>query len=137
VITLAEVVIKCISRLSALKARYHDAPIIVASLVGQLHNMVHIAQDQLAPLKLSYSSYGGRYHQLSEKISNALDSFAPKLKAFEQLLDRCEETHRKSGEKTPGSMRTRGRIVFLYGEREMVGLSVVLDRQVNALNIVL
>ncbi|KAI8951236.1 G-protein alpha subunit-domain-containing protein [Xylaria longipes] len=129
VVSLGDVVIKCITRLSALKAQFHDAPIIVTSMIGQLH-MVKIAQDQLSPLNSPRFGHGPRYHQLAGQIGNALDSFGPILFALSQQLDRYEGV---------GSdrMTAKSRMGFLHGEREMTNLSILLDRQVNALNLLL
>ncbi|KAI0554796.1 G-protein alpha subunit-domain-containing protein [Xylaria curta] len=129
VMSLGDVVIKCITRLSALKAQFHDAPIIVTSMIGQLH-MVKIAQDQLSPLTSPKLNHDPRYHQLAGQIGNALDSFGPILLALSQQLDRYEGI---------GSdrMTARSRMGFLHGEREMTNLSILLDRQVNALNLLL
>ncbi|KAI1757606.1 G-protein alpha subunit-domain-containing protein [Xylaria castorea] len=129
VVSLGDVVIKCITRLSALKAQFHGAPIIVTSMIGQLH-MVKIAQDQLSLLTSPKSNHDPRYRQLAGQIGNALDSFGPILLALSQQLDRYEGV---------GSdrMTAKTRMGFLHGEREMTNLSILLDRQVNALNLLL
>ncbi|KAI1742359.1 G-protein alpha subunit-domain-containing protein [Xylaria scruposa] len=129
VMSLGDVVIKCITRLSALKAQFHDAPIIVTSMIGQLH-MVKIAQDQLSPLTSPKFNHDPRYRQLAGQIGNALDSFGPILLALSQQLDRYEGIG-------PDRMTAKSRMGFLHGEREMTNLSILLDRQVNALNLLL
>ncbi|KAI0487063.1 G-protein alpha subunit-domain-containing protein [Xylaria cf. heliscus] len=92
--------------------------------------MVKIAQDQLSPLHSSRSSQGPRYHQLAGQLGNALDSFSPILLALAQHLDRYEGVG-------TGPMTARSRMGFLNCEREMTNLSILLDRQVNALNLLL
>ncbi|KAI1359072.1 G-protein alpha subunit-domain-containing protein [Xylaria arbuscula] len=125
VVSLGDVVIKCIARLSTLKAQFHDAPIIVTSMIGQLH-MVKIAQDQLS----TASTNDPRYYQLAAHIGNALDSFSLILLTLSQQLDRYEGIRAEQ-------MPTKTRLGFLNGEREMTNLSILLDRQVNALNLLL
>ncbi|TGJ81406.1 hypothetical protein E0Z10_g7353 [Xylaria hypoxylon] len=129
VVSLGDVVIGCITRLSALKAQFHDAPIIVTSMIGQLH-MVKIAQDQLSPLNSPNFTHDARYRQLASQLGNALDSFGPILLALGQQLDRYEGIG-------ADRMTARNRMGFLHGEREMTNLSILLDRQVNALNLLL
>ncbi|KAK5625187.1 hypothetical protein RRF57_000903 [Xylaria bambusicola] len=129
VLSLGDVVIRCITRLSALKAQFHDAPIIVTSMIGQLH-MVKIAQDQLSTLNSPTFTHDPRYHQLAVHIGNALDSFSPILLALGQQLDRYEGIG-------ANWMAAKTRMGFLNGEREMTNLSILLDRQVNALNLLL
>ncbi|KAI0537496.1 G-protein alpha subunit-domain-containing protein [Xylaria digitata] len=129
VVSLGDTVIKCITRLSALKAQFHDAPIIVTSMIGQLH-MVKIAQDQLSPLISPNFAHDARYRQLASQIGNALDSFGPILLVLGQQLDRYEGIG-------ADRMKARSRLGFLHGEREMTNLSILLDRQVNALNLLL
>ncbi|KAI0429889.1 G-protein alpha subunit-domain-containing protein [Xylaria sp. FL1042] len=129
VVSLGDVVIRCITRLSALKAQFHDAPIIVTSMIGQLH-MVKIAQDQLSPLNSPNFAHDPRYRQLAAQIGNALDSFGPILLALGQQLDRYEGIG-------ANGMTTKNRMGFVHGEREMTNLSILLDRQVNALNLLL
>ncbi|TRX90666.1 hypothetical protein FHL15_008441 [Xylaria flabelliformis] len=130
VMSLGDIVIKCITRLSALKAQFHDAPIIVTSMIGQLH-MIKIAQDQLSPLTSPKFNHDPRYRQLAGQIGNALDSFGPILLALSQQLDRYE------GVVGSDEMTAKSRMGYLHGEREMTNLSILLDRQVNALNLLL
>ncbi|KAI1826652.1 G-protein alpha subunit-domain-containing protein [Xylaria intraflava] len=129
VISLGDVVIKCISKLSAIKAQYHDAPLIITAIIGQLH-MVKAAQDQLSPLNTPSLSHDPRYRQLAGHIGNALDSFSPILHALAQQLDRYEGVDQTE-------MTAQLRLSFLHAEREMRSLSELLDRQVNALNLLL
>ena len=92
--------------------------------------MVKIAQDQLSILNSPAFTHDPRYHQLAAHIGNALDSFSPILLALGQQLDRDEGV----GAERMAAKTRRG---FLNGEREMTNLSVLLDRQVNALNLLL
>ncbi|KAI1152456.1 hypothetical protein F4825DRAFT_461808 [Nemania diffusa] len=81
VVSLGDTVIRCITRLNTLKAQFHDAPIIVTSMIGQLY-ILKIAQDQLSPLNSPNFSSDPRYCQLADQIGNALDSFGPILIGF-------------------------------------------------------
>lgn len=92
--------------------------------------MVKIAQDQLSILNSPAFTHDPRYHQLAAHIGNALDSFSPILLALGQQLDRYEGVG-------ADRMAAKTRLGFLNGEREMTNLSVLLDRQVNALNLLL
>lgn len=129
VVSLGDVVLRCVTRLSALKAQFHDAPIIITSMIGQLH-IVRNAQEQLSPLRSPNFGHDPRYRQLASQVGNALDSFGPILLALSQHLDQFEG---------PGAdqMTGRRRMRFLSSEKEMTNLSVLLDRQVNALNLLL
>ncbi|KAI0878301.1 hypothetical protein GGS24DRAFT_508760 [Hypoxylon argillaceum] len=129
VVSLGDTVIWCITRLNTLKAQFHDAPIIVTSMIGQLY-IVKIAQDQLSPLNSPNFSSDPRYRQLADQIGNALDSFGPILLALGQQLDQYDGM-------VAGQMTEKTRIGFLHCEREMTNLSILLDRQVSALNLLL
>ncbi|KAI0867155.1 G-protein alpha subunit-domain-containing protein [Xylaria cubensis] len=93
--------------------------------------MVKIAQDQLSPLTSPKFNHDPRYRQLAGQIGNALDSFGPILLALSRQLDRYE------GVVGSDRMTAKSRMGFLNGEREMTNLSILLDRQVNALNLLL
>ncbi|KAJ2985846.1 hypothetical protein NUW58_g5317 [Xylaria curta] len=129
VVSLGDVVVRCIAGLSALKAQFHDAPLILTSMIGQLH-MVKIAQSQLSPLNSSRFGHDPRYKHLAGQMGNALDGFGPILLALGQQLDRYEGI-------SADGMTAKRRMGFLQGEREMTNLSILLDRQVNALNLLL
>ncbi|KAI1370562.1 hypothetical protein F4677DRAFT_451234 [Hypoxylon crocopeplum] len=49
VVSISDVIFKCIKRLSMLKAKYHDAPMLISTLIGQLY-IVQAALDQLQAL---------------------------------------------------------------------------------------
>ncbi|KAI1274886.1 hypothetical protein F5Y07DRAFT_371797 [Xylaria sp. FL0933] len=92
--------------------------------------MVNIAQDQLSPLNPPNFIRDPRYRQFAAQIGNALDSFGPILLALGQELDRYEGID-------ASGMTAKRRMGFLYCEKEMTNLSILLDRQVNALNLLL
>ncbi|KAI3322669.1 G-protein alpha subunit-domain-containing protein [Xylariaceae sp. AK1471] len=129
VVSFGDAVLRCISKLSSLKAQYHDAPIIVTSMIGQLH-MVKIAQDQLSCMNLPGFNHDPRYCHLATQIGNALESFSLIIMALEKHFDRYNGVD-------IGGMSAKSKLGFLQDERELTNLSVLLDRQVNALNLVL
>ncbi|KAI1332176.1 G-protein alpha subunit-domain-containing protein [Xylariaceae sp. FL0255] len=129
VVSLGDTVVSCIAQLSSFKAQYHDAPIIVTAMIGQLH-MVKLAQDQLSSIIASCSNDEPRHQDLAIQIGNALSCFSPVIMALERQMDNHNVTD-------GSQMSVRSRIGFLQDEREMTNLSMLLDRQVNALNLLL
>ncbi|KAI2615187.1 hypothetical protein GGR54DRAFT_301197 [Hypoxylon sp. NC1633] len=129
VISVGDVVIRCITRLSSLKAKYHDAPIVVSTMMGQLY-MVQTALDQLSVLESPELYRSPRYQHLALQVNKALDSFSPLMMTLQRDLDRL------AGRVTLG-MAAKNRLVFLWSEKEMTMFSMLLDRQVNALNLLL
>ncbi|KAI1868106.1 uncharacterized protein JN550_006594 [Neoarthrinium moseri] len=128
-VSLGDVVVKCITRLSSLKSKYHDAPIILSTMIGQLY-MVQVAIEQLSEWSKAERSHDPRYQQLAVQVSHSLDSFDLLILALQQLLDYVDSA-------APAPMSVKRRIAFLWSEKEMAGYSVLLDRQANALNLLL
>ncbi|KAI0972155.1 hypothetical protein F4678DRAFT_471749 [Xylaria arbuscula] len=85
-VSLGDVVVKCIAGLRMLKSKYHEAPLVISTIIGQLY-MVQSALDQL--------------------LNDATD------------------------------MTATQRLAFLWGEQQTSEYSVLLDRQANALNLLL
>ncbi|KAI0469964.1 G-protein alpha subunit-domain-containing protein [Xylariaceae sp. FL0804] len=129
VVSLGDVVLKCITRLSLVKAKFHDAPLCVTSMIGQLH-MVKVAQDELSTLSRAGFGTHPRYRQLAAQVDNALVSFGPLMVVLQQCLDQFDQS-------VASGMTARGKMRFLIVEREITNLSILLDRQVNALNLLL
>ncbi|KAI1277180.1 G-alpha-domain-containing protein [Xylaria sp. FL0933] len=123
-VSLGDVVIKCIVGLRSLKNKYHDAPLVVSTIIGQLY-MVQSALDQLAIWNKPEHGRDPRYRQLAWQIDNALDCFSPLVTTLERRLSDVE------------LMTTTQRLAFLWGEKETSDFSILLDRQVNALNLLL
>ncbi|KAI0817940.1 G-alpha-domain-containing protein [Xylaria sp. FL0064] len=123
-VSLGDVVIKCIVGLRSLKNKYHDAPLVVSTIIGQLY-MVQSALDQLAIWNKPEHGRDPRYRQLAWQIDNALDCFSPLVTTLERRLSDVE------------LMTTTQRLTFLWGEKETSDFSILLDRQVNALNLLL
>ncbi|KAJ2979931.1 hypothetical protein NUW58_g7079 [Xylaria curta] len=128
-VSFGDVVIKCIAGLRLLKTKYHDAPLVISTIIGQLY-MVQSALDQLARWNKPEHAYDPRYRQLAGQIDNALDCFSLLITALEQQLQDFELA---SG----NNMTTKQRLTFLWSEKGISDFSVLLDRQVNALNLLL
>ncbi|KAJ8124703.1 hypothetical protein O1611_g8936 [Lasiodiplodia mahajangana] len=129
VVSLGDTVFKCIAGLRSLKNKYYDAPLVISTIVGQLH-LVQSALDELAIWNKPEHQCDPRYQQLAWQIGNALDCFGPFITALERRLGDLELTNGTN-------MTTTERLAFLWSEKEMSEFSVLLDRQVNALNLLL
>ncbi|RYP92006.1 hypothetical protein DL770_001861 [Monosporascus sp. CRB-9-2] len=129
VVSIGDVVIRCINRLSSIKTKYHDAPMLLSTLIGQLF-IVKAALDQLSYWKSRDLSTDPRYHQLALQIDNSLDCFVPLMMTLQLQLDRFDTNG-------PRKMTPNAKISFLWNEREMTDYLNLLDRQVNALNLLL
>ncbi|KAI8628515.1 G-protein alpha subunit-domain-containing protein [Xylariaceae sp. FL1651] len=130
VVSLGDVVLRCITTLSSLKSKYSDAPLLISTVVGQLY-MVQAALDRLSALDSPTLSREPRFRQLARQIGNALDSFSPLIKHLEETLDICDNTAHGD------TMSAKSRITFLWKEGDLMEFSTLLDRQVNALNLLL
>ncbi|KAI0411931.1 G-alpha-domain-containing protein [Xylaria grammica] len=128
-VSLGDVVIKCIVGLRSLKSKYHDAPLVVSTIIGQLY-MVQSALDQLAIWNKPEHGRDPRYRQLAWQVDNALDCFTLLVTALERRLNDFELI----GE---NAMAATQRLAFLWGEKDTSEYSILLDRQVNALNLLL
>ncbi|KAI1327987.1 G-protein alpha subunit-domain-containing protein [Xylariaceae sp. FL0255] len=128
-VSIGEVVIKCIKCLRTLKSKYHDAPLIVSTLIGQLY-MVQSALDQLSVWNNEEHGSDPRYQQLAEQIGNALDSFNPLVTTLASWLD---DDIPADG----GDMTLTQRFRSFWNEKDTSDFSILLDRQVNALNLLL
>ncbi|KAI1365484.1 hypothetical protein F5Y08DRAFT_303741 [Xylaria arbuscula] len=128
-VSLGDVVIKCIAGLRTLKSKYHDAPLIISTIIGQLY-MVQAALDQLAKWNRPERDRDPRYQQLAQQIDNSIDCFGPLVTSLEQRLKDFELTNEND-------ITTTQRLAFLWNEQETSDFSVLLDRQVNAFNLLL
>jgi hypothetical protein len=128
-VSLGDVVISCIKRLHSLKAKYHDAPLVIATITGQLY-MVQAALDQLKIWNKPEYERNPRYQQLALQIDNFLDGFGLLILTLERRLEDFE----LNGSKT---ITAKQKVMFLWGEKDTSEYSALLDRQVNALNLLL
>jgi hypothetical protein len=128
-VSLGDVVVKCITGLSALKTSYHDAPMHISTMIGQLY-IVRTALDQLSVWNKGENDRDPRYRELALQIGNSLDSFGVLILALQKLIDQFDSPG-------PSSMAAKSRIKFLWSEKEIAEYSTLLDRQVNALSLLL
>lgn len=129
VVSLGDVVVRCIAGLSSLRAKYHDAPIHITTMIGNLF-IVQAAMNQLSVFRSPELSRSSRYQELASQMGNALDSFGPLMVKLDRELSRLNR-------KDSSGRATRSRIAFLWSERAIFSFSEDLDRQVNALNLLL
>jgi hypothetical protein len=125
-VSLGDVIIKCITGLSSLKTKYHDAPLVVSTIIGQLY-MVQAALSQLSTWNKPEYAHDPRYQQLAAQIDKSLDSFGPLILALRDRMDHLESA----------ALTAQVRLAFIWSENDMTGYSILLDRQVNALSLLL
>ncbi|KAI0377119.1 hypothetical protein F5Y04DRAFT_292233 [Hypomontagnella monticulosa] len=128
VVSLGDVVVRCIAGLSSLRAKYHDAPVHITTMIGNL-SIVRTAMDQLSVFRSPELSRIPRYRELASQMGNALDSFGPLMEKLDRELSRLN--------KNDHSGRARNRLAFIWSERAMFRFSEDLGRQVNALSLLL
>ena len=92
--------------------------------------MVQAAINELETWNKSGYGRDPRYQQLASQISNSLDCFSTLMLRLEQHLGRFD-TER------PEEMTAKDKTIFLWDEKETIEFSTLLDRQVNALNLLL
>lgn len=129
VIALGDVVLKCITKLRSISAKYQDAPVLLFTMISQL-SIVHSALGQLKLFHSPDLSRSPRYQQLALQVQSAMESFEPLMENLQREIDRLDDG-------LPLLVATKLRISFLWSEREMSYLSTMLDRQVNALSLLL
>ncbi|KAF2231074.1 hypothetical protein EV356DRAFT_472529 [Viridothelium virens] len=129
VVGIADIVTRSIRRLSTLKTKFRDVPFLVTTLTGQLCT-VQAALDQLSVWAARDLTTDTRYRKLATQVGDALDCFDPLIKALESRLDRIEGI----GE---GQVDLSRKVSFLWTEKELVDYLSLLDRQVNALTLLL
>ncbi|KAI0181073.1 G-protein alpha subunit-domain-containing protein [Hypoxylon sp. FL1284] len=122
--SISDVVFRCIKDLSALKAKYRDAPLLLSTLIGQLY-IVQTALDKLSAWKSQDFKRDPRYDHLELQMDHSLDAFSPLIFALQQQLSKHDKTETTA----------KGKLSLLWNEREMLNYSSLLDRQVNALNL--
>lgn len=125
-VSLGDVVLRCITGLNTLKSKYHDAPLLITTMIGQLY-MVQTALERLSEWTQPGFGNDPRYQELAEQVDHSLDSFGPLIRSLQQQICQFE----------PDSMDNKSKIAFLWIENEMDNYSMLLDRQVNALHLLL
>jgi hypothetical protein len=128
-VSLGDVVLKCITKLSSIKTKYQQAPIHLSTMIGQLY-IVKTALDQLSVWNKPQNDRDPRYRQLASQVGGSLDCFGLLILALENKLDQFDSP-------SLNDMAAKSRIKFLWSEKDMVDHSILLDRQVNALSLLL
>jgi len=128
-VSLSDVVIKSLVKLNSIRTTYHKCPLLVSTMIGQLY-IVQSALDRLSVWNKPQQDRDPRYQQLGLQIGNSLDSFSTLILALQQQLDRFEATE-------PVEMGVKKKLRFLWNEHDMSEYSILLDRQVNALTLLL
>ncbi|KAI9659818.1 MAG: guanine nucleotide-binding protein subunit alpha [Bathelium mastoideum] len=134
VMGIADVVTRSIRSLNGLKLKYRDAPTLVSTLIGQLYT-TQTALDQLSSWADDYAGIptsveAERYAELAAQVGNALDCFGPLILSLQRDLNQLE-TYDAS------QFNLQKRISFLWNERDLNEYLTLLDRQVNALTLLL
>jgi guanine nucleotide-binding protein G(i) subunit alpha len=131
VISIADIVTRSVRRLSSLKTKFKDVPFLVTTLTGQLCT-VQAALDQLSVWAKRDLNSNDRYKKLATQVGDALECFGPLIKALESRLDQIEGVDQGESQNN-----TAKRLFFLWTERELMDYLSLLDRQVNALTLLL
>ncbi|KAK8031386.1 hypothetical protein PG990_001120 [Apiospora arundinis] len=128
-VSLSEVVVKSLVKLNSIRTRYHKCPLLVSTMIGQLY-IVQSALNRLSAWNNPEQTQDPRHQQLGSQVGNSLDSFKTLVLALQQHLDRFEAT-------TTLEMGVKKKLRFLWNEKDMSEYSILLDRQVNALTLLL
>ena len=134
VVGIADVVTRSIRSLNSLKTKYRDAPALVSTLIGQLYT-TQVALEQLSIWAGDYSGIptsveAERYAQLAAQVGNALDCFSPLILSLQQHLNKLESLDAIQ-------FGFQKKVSFLWKERDLNDYLALLDRQVNALTLLL
>ncbi|KAH7320639.1 hypothetical protein B0I35DRAFT_427517 [Stachybotrys elegans] len=131
VVSFAELIAKTISKLTNLKSRYDDAPLQIATLIGQLF-IIKAAVEQLSGWKSSRRSHDQQQCHLALQMEQCLASFSPLIASLEHHLRKIEVAARRQ----PKSGR-RKKLCYLWNESQISTYLVLIDRHTNALNLFL
>ncbi|KAI9689697.1 MAG: hypothetical protein M1820_010067 [Bogoriella megaspora] len=129
VVGIGDVVTRSIKRLSRLKNKFRDAPLLLSTLIGQLCT-IQAALEQLSFWADKDYRRDRRYEKLAVQVGSALDCFRSLILSLQWRLDRFEG----DAEHEIGLGR---RMKFVWNESELTEYFDLLDRQVNALNLLL
>ena len=130
VVGVTDVVTGTINKLSVLKTRYRQANFFVSLLLGQLCT-IQAALTRLADLQ---RSDGVDYLQPSEELRNALEA---SLDGCGILLGCLEEQLDQLSTQDDGQLNAKGKLSFLWHDQDVKDYLDLLDRQVNALSLLL
>ncbi|KAI1073878.1 G-protein alpha subunit-domain-containing protein [Whalleya microplaca] len=129
VISISDVVFKCIKRLNTLKTKYRDAPMLISTLIGQL-SIIETALEQLSAWKTQELGKNPRLQRLASRIDIAFDCFSPLIIKLQKELDGID-AHESS------ELTTRDRLSFLWSEEGTASYLVLLGQQVTTLTLLL
>ncbi|KAI1179384.1 hypothetical protein F4777DRAFT_474181 [Nemania sp. FL0916] len=129
IVSLSDRVLKCISQLRALNAKYQGASGIIRAVTEQL-STVQVAIDLLKVWIMPGYDRDPRYLQLARQIGNSFDGLSQPILALEQQLEDFASN-------TPENITAEQKIKFLWREKAIAEYSTLLNVQVNALNLLL
>lgn len=128
-VSMGDLVLKCFTKLSNLKAKYRNVSLHISTIIGQLY-MIQAALNQLETWNKSGYSQDPRYQELASQINNSLDCFSTLMLRLEEQLSRFDT-------ESPQNITAKSKVIFLWNEKETSEYSTLLDRQVNALHLLL
>jgi guanine nucleotide-binding protein G(i) subunit alpha len=128
-LSVAKVVTHAILKLSELKSRYHNVPLQLSTLIGQLY-IVRAALEQISSWSSEDLFSSPRYQELAAQIDTSLDCFCPLILTLQQHLEELDLPQDLD-------MTVRSKVSFLWNEKDLMGYLGLLDCQVNALNLFL
>lgn len=126
ILSLADIVTRSINRLSALKTKYRQADVSLSALIGTLY-VLKAALQQLAEQHPSTDVLNA---ELDDALTYSLDGCRTIITTLEERLDQLEK--RKSGRLT-----SKGKASLVWHDDDIKESLALLDRQVNALNLLL
>lgn len=130
VLGVADIVTRSINKLSLLKTKYRQADLDVSALLGQLCTL-QAALSQLAELRQSgYAAGVALSDELANAFSNSLDGYGILVASLEESLEQLEI-------QGSGQLSGKGKLSLLWNGQNIKDYIELLDRQVNALNLLL
>ena len=130
VISIAQLVTHAARRLSMLKTKYRQADLTVSLLIGQLCTM-EAALNQLAEFQQPDSvRLAASRSDMQTALSTSIDGCRFLIQSLDERLDQLEE-------QAQGRLSAWGRWLLLWNEHDIKCFLDLLDRQVNALNLLL
>ncbi|KAL9053501.1 MAG: hypothetical protein Q9162_004739 [Coniocarpon cinnabarinum] len=127
---LVDITTRSINKSSVFRTRYRQANLFVSALLGHLCT-IKAALTQLAEFqRCDVGVCSETAEELSLALGDSLDGFGILVSSIEEQLDGM-------GTNDDGQLSVKGRLSFLWHDEEVKDRLNVLDRQVNALNLLL
>lgn len=120
---VANVAGSIINTLSNLRTKYRNADLAVAALIGQLCT-IKAALTQLG------SCHDQQLQNLESELRLAVDACSLLVTSLDDKVTKLET-------KTAGQLSSKGKTSFLLAEKDLEHYLTLLDRQVNALSLLL